>query len=240
LSYHKDMNNTFSSGEALRFGWNTFKSRVGFILLIVLIIFGINFAFGFISGMFDEESVLQLPVGIVSYAVQLLLQMGMINIALKFVDGQKPEVADLFNVYPLALKFFGGSLLYGVMVTIGFILLIIPGIYLALKYALFSYYIIDKGLGPIAALKASGEATQGNKWNLLGFYLLCVLINIVGVLLIFIGLVVTIPVTALAMAFVYRRLSKAVGGTPLSATPPPTPPPLTPPPTSSDQIGLPA
>ena len=70
----------------------------------------------------------------------------------------------------------------------------------------FKYLIIDKGLGPIEALKESRRITTGQRWQLLLFVLILALLNILGALALFIGLFVTMPVTMIAMAHVYRGL----------------------------------
>ncbi len=57
------------------------------------------------------------------------------------------------------------------MVAVGLMLLIVPGIYLGLKYQFYGYAIADKGIGPIDALKESDRMTEGAKQNLLIFWL---------------------------------------------------------------------
>jgi hypothetical protein len=78
---------------------------------------------------------------------------------------------------------------------------------LAIKFSLCYYFVIDKGLGPINALKASSMATAGAIDSLAVFGILCCLINMLGVLCFFVGLFATIPTVMVAMAAVYRNLS---------------------------------
>jgi uncharacterized membrane protein len=92
------------------------------------------------------------------------------------------------------------------MVAIGFVFLIVPGIYLAVKYQFYDYLIVDKGMGPIEAIKRSGVLTEGVKWNLVLFWLALVGINILGMIALGVGLIATVPVSWLANAYVYRRL----------------------------------
>jgi uncharacterized membrane protein len=88
----------------------------------------------------------------------------------------------------------------------GLILLIIPGIIWAIKFSLCFYFVIDKGLGPIEALKASSRTTMGIKWQLFGFGILCGLINFLGLLCLFIGGFATYPTVLVANVLVYRQL----------------------------------
>jgi uncharacterized membrane protein len=61
-------------------------------------------------------------------------------------------------------------------------------------------------LGPVEALKQSGALTQGAKWNLFLFGLLLCGVNLLGALVLLIGLFATIPTTMVATAYAYRRL----------------------------------
>ncbi|EKD96462.1 MAG: hypothetical protein ACD_24C00035G0005, partial [uncultured bacterium] len=110
----------------------------------------------------------------------------------------------------LWLKYLLGSLLYGAIVMIGLLLLIVPGIILAVKYQYLMYLVIDEELGPLEALGKSGRITNGNKFNLFIWGLVMALVNVVGALAFFVGLFVTIPLTSIASAYIYRKLSKGV------------------------------
>jgi uncharacterized membrane protein len=132
--------------------------------------------------------------------------MGLIRIAIRFCDNEKGGFADLFSCFPLVFKYLFSSILYVLVVFGGMILLIIPGIIWAIKFQFFSYFIVDRGLGPIEALKRSAVITKGVKWDLFVFRLLLMGINLLGVLCLLIGLFATIPMTMVAVAFVYRKL----------------------------------
>jgi hypothetical protein len=45
-------------------------------------------------------------------------------------------------------------------------MLVVPGIYFALKYKFYDYLIVDKGMGPVETIKRSGVLTEGVKRNL--------------------------------------------------------------------------
>jgi uncharacterized membrane protein len=73
---------------------------------------------------------------------------------------------------------------------------------------LFSgFLVIDRGLGPIQALKESHRITQGYKWTLFVFCLLLVLVNLAGLLALVVGIFVSAPVSLLALTHAYRVLS---------------------------------
>ena len=152
----------------------------------------------------------------------------MINIQLKFLEGVKPEFGDLFKFQKHFWRFLGASILYSLMVVIGLVFLIVPGIYLALRFQYFGYCIVDRDASVIDSLRQSTRITDSVKWKLLGFGILIVLINILGFICLFIGLFATVPTTTMAMAAVYRKLleqtqfegQKAVPASLPSAPPP--------------------
>ena len=90
-------------------------------------------------------------------------------------------------------KFLAASILVGLAIGIGFVLLIVPGI-LAMVFFIFSTVIvIDRDLGPIEAMKESMRIGRGYRWSLLGLVVLLALIVFVGMLALFVGLLVAMP-----------------------------------------------
>jgi uncharacterized membrane protein len=56
-------------------------------------------------------------------------------------------------------------------------------------------------------MKESNRITRGHKWPLLGLVALLILINVLGVLALVVGLLVSIPVSTFAFVQAYRSLS---------------------------------
>lgn len=197
----------FSKGDAIRYGWGVTKNHLGFFIILLLIVGAIMGVFGVLENSFkDNAKGAASVISVVGIVVRVLVSMGLVKIVLNLIDGKKGEYGDLFSQYPIFFKYLGGSILYGLIVFGGMILLIVPGVIWAIKYQYYSYCIIDRGLGPVRAIKQSGLVTQGAKWNLWLFMILLVLLNIGGALLLGIGLFLTIPTTLVAQAFVYRTL----------------------------------
>ncbi len=197
----------FSKKEAVRFGWNIMKSNVGFFIAF-LIVGGLIYTVPDIIALLVKKNapVLSISLRITSGVLSMVIQMGFIRIAIRFCDNEKGEFADLFSCFPLFFKYLFGSILYVLVFFGGLILLIIPGIIWAIKFQFFSYFIVDKRVGPIEALKRSAVITKDAKWDLFVFGLVLTGINLLGILCLFIGLFATIPTTMVAGAFVYRKL----------------------------------
>ena len=139
----------------------------------------------------------------------LALGMASTRISLDLYDAGEPDLSRLGELLPQYLPYLFGKILYGLIVMVGLLLLLIPGVIVAYMFLYVGYLIIDRGLGPIDALEKSRAVTDGYKWDLFLFSLTVALLNMVGVLCLFVGLFVTIPVTLMASAYVYRKLSPA-------------------------------
>ena len=198
----------FSIEEAVKFGWQTTKTNFKFLIKIILIIMAAYILTSWVSNALEDAPVLNVVASILFWVLHIVLDIGLVKIALKLTADQKPELADLFNHYPLFWKYLGGAILSGLIILGGLILLIVPGIYFAVKLQFVTYLIIDQGLGPIDAIKKSWEITGGNFWNLFLFGLVIVLINVLGFLALVVGLLWAIPTAAIATAFVYKKLLK--------------------------------
>lgn len=79
-------------------------------------------------------------------------------------------------------------------------------VFLSIRWSLLPYIIIDQSLGPIAALKLSWQKTAGHAAQLFGFFLLSILIGLLGILALGVGYLVAMPVITIGMASIYRQL----------------------------------
>ena len=204
----------FSWEDAVKYGWNQTLSHLGFFIKAMIIVFVISISLGVVTKMTEVPmSTLSLVTNLTGVFFSLLFGVGLIKVYLKICDDKQPELRDLLSgITPgLMLRYIFAVLLYALILIGGLILLIIPGLIWMVQFQFCTYLVIDKGLGPVAALKKSSAITKGAKWNLFVLTCLCVLINFAGVLALGMGLFVTIPVTMLALTSVYRKLLNESG-----------------------------
>jgi hypothetical protein len=202
------MDKYFPRNESLKFGWETAKKNIKFFIPILVVIAFINIVASSIDNSFPEDATVpRFLFTMIMWVVGAIVSVGLIRTALAFVDSHKPNYNLFYPKVQTILYFVASSILYGLAVGVGLILLVIPGIYLALRLQFFSYLIIEKGSGPIEALKQSWRITDGFTWKLFVFGLIVTGINILGALVFLVGLVWTVPMTQIATAYIYRRLS---------------------------------
>lgn len=207
----------FSRKEFMGAVWPLVKKHFWLLLAIVIIqqvLVNIPSAItGIIQGLYhlpEDEPISALLSFAAITTIGLILQAGLVGIALTVVSGGEPRIGDLFSKARVFWRYLGCSILYGLMTVGGFFLLVFPGVIWFLKFSLWPYFIVDRNAGVIEALKMSSRATQGYKPSLLVLYIYIMSLNLLGLAALFIGLFVTIPITILTFAWVYRRLSSGI------------------------------
>jgi uncharacterized membrane protein len=92
------------------------------------------------------------------------------------------------------------------MVLIGFVLLIIPGIYLAIAYYMAMPLVVEKGLSPWAAMEISRKTVSKRWFTMFFFGIVMMLILIVSAIPLGIGLIWTLPMAMIAYGVIYRNM----------------------------------
>lgn len=195
---------TLSITSLLTSGWEITKKRAKdlAILFVGMIIVSL------VLNVFNSMELPSLINFVVNQAVNSALSIALTIGLLQIVRGKELEVSRLWKEPKLIWTMFLTNLLLGIMIMIGLILLIVPGIYLALKYGFATILVVDENLGPLNALKRSAELTSGRKMFIFVFGLCALLINLVGALALLVGLIITVPVTAVAGTLMYDRIKK--------------------------------
>lgn len=165
------------------------------------------FMHGFNSELDKEvgptESLMMIP----SQIIQSFLSLGVIAFALSLIRGQDANIGQLFKQSPWKLiKYLVASFLYGIMITVGFVCFIFPGIYLAIRFGCYQFAIVDKDLGIIESFKYSSSLTRDNKMNLFLLGVLSFLIVIAGFIALGVGLLWAAPTAWLASTIAYCYL----------------------------------
>ena len=135
-----------------------------------------------------------------------LLTFAGIIYSLKLADLKPYSFSDIQAKMYLFPNYIAASLLTVICMFLGFICFIIPGIIVGTRFTLFGYQMVDKEVGAIKAMEGSWDLVKGATWKVFCFLLAIALINIIGVLCLGIGLLLSIPTTFIASALLYRTL----------------------------------
>jgi uncharacterized membrane protein len=161
-------------------------------------------------------------LNLVNQVVGIFLNLGLIRVCLNLVSGKAVDVSQLFGEGRKLVRACIASLIFGIVFAIGLLLLIVPGVYIALRYGQFLYAIVDKDLGIKEAFEYSSTLTKDNRMSIFVYWILAVLVVIAGLLVFCVGVFVAFPIVTIASAVVYRWLQygqKAVMDQPGTQTP---------------------
>ena len=193
---------TVEVGKSIGYGWETVKKDFWYFVGIAIVAM-------VISGVGSSREIGRTSWNIIGLLLSAYMMCGYMKIVLSYQAGKKLPFGDLFMQWKYYLRILGAQILLGIIIGIGFILLIVPGIYLALRYQFTFLLIIDRDLGIGAAMNESSRLTQGIKMSLLGFDLACLGVVILGAIVFGVGVFVATPVVWLATVALYRKLSSA-------------------------------
>jgi hypothetical protein len=150
---------------------------------------------------------LYLSTTFASQIIGMFFQAGYIRIALTAARGQAPQFMDIFGGFDRFLSLIAILFITLIPETLGFMLLVVPGMILFLGFSLSSFYCVDANLGPIASLRESWRATRGHRFPIFVFLCAAISIYMLGMLACCVGTFLAIGLIYVAWAIVYIRLS---------------------------------
>ena len=198
----------FLIGESLQFGWHTMRAHSALVFRVVLTLLALEVARAIVQKVL-AGSALGLLASLVLFAATAVLGIGATRIALRLAQGHSAHYADIVPPMRLLWPYLAAALLTGLAVIGGLILLILPGVWVAVRLSMVRFEVID-GAGIRESLNKSWALTEGHFWRLFLFMLALIVLNVLGALAFMVGLLISIPVTMLAYAHVYQKLKKGV------------------------------
>jgi len=81
--------------------------------------------------------------------------------------------------------------------------------YLLLRFSFMRFAVLDSET-PVASLRKSARLVRGHTLPLLLFFIIVLVLNLLGAMLFLVGLLITVPVTTLAYAHVYQKLKEHI------------------------------
>jgi len=181
---------TVKIGQYFREGWIVFNQYgSGFIgfLIINLIIYTVLMSFPFFGIVISRP-----------------LSAGFLIVAFKILKKRSYSFEDFFRGFESFLQLFLVTLMSGIFIFIGTLLLIIPGIYLSVAYAFAVALVLEKRLEFWDALEASRKIISKDWFSFFLLFICIGLLNFAGLLAFGVGLLVTIPWSVCILAAAYK------------------------------------
>ena len=140
---------------------------------------------------------------------------GLYYMFLRRIRGETVGVADAFNgLSDNFLQLFLAGFISSLLVAIGFLLCILPGIFLVICYIFVLPLAIDKKLEFWPAMEVSRQVVQAQWFTFFGLSFVCLLVLIAGTLACLVGLIVALPVVFATGAYAYEDVFGQRQGTP--------------------------
>lgn len=177
-------------GNALSSGFDKLLSPVGGIFLVAMLAYQLAFLAltytvmaDLLSGFGSPETlgipfVLPVSTGVAALLGLALWVLGVslnVVVARSFVSGQVDSLApETYSrrMVGATLHFFVGTVVVGLLVFVGTLLLVIPGLFLAASLVFVTFYIAVEDDGVVAAMQHSWGLARGNRLRILGLVLL--------------------------------------------------------------------
>ncbi len=201
------MESKFSISEVFKTSWKLTKSQI-WVLAGLLIGFTILSSIISLFGTPAESSTIgALAVSLISLIISSLFMLGYYKNIFQTIDGEEPQFSAYGQESRKVFTYLIANIIYACIVTLGIVLLIIPGIYLAVRLQFYTALIVEENAGIIDSLKRSWTLTEGLTWPLFLILLTSIGIAIIGCILFFVGLFIAIPLTYMMQCYVFRKLN---------------------------------
>jgi uncharacterized membrane protein len=209
-------------GSCIARSWELVKAHfwpvVGISLLVLVAMGVINQLIGLFSGPATRSMILEhrisvdgiflvLGTSILSTPVYSVLMGGLFKYYLKLIRGQRADVADAFSGFGSSLGQLALlGLVSGILSLLAYLLCILPGIYLNVCWIFAVPLVIDRKMQFWDAMELSRKVVSKHWFIVFAFLLVLGLVAICGLFACCIGLLVSMPISWVALMYGYEDL----------------------------------
>ncbi|MDR0698737.1 MAG: glycerophosphoryl diester phosphodiesterase membrane domain-containing protein [Tannerella sp.] len=195
--------------DIIKTAWKSLKAQfwlLAGLLIGFTIIYSLLFLFAIPEkgGFFSISGII---ASILCLFLLCLFQLGYLKNCFQTLDGDEPQFSSYGQVSRKLPGYIVAYLIYAIVIIIGIVLFVIPGIYLMLRLQFFIASMVDENTGIIKSFKRSWEITKGHSMRLFVVMLIMIAIYIIGYIVLFVGMFVAIPLITLMYGVVFRRLT---------------------------------
>jgi Uncharacterised protein family (UPF0259) len=189
--------------------WAIYKDQFLLLFGIAIALFAVQFVAVLLLTSADA-----LPLAALLWALSVLYQGMVVKLVQDIRDGRRDHSIRqlVHSVEPVFWRLLAVSVLFGIGVGIGFVLLIVPGLVLMVIWSVVAPVMVLERPGVFAAFGRSRELVRGNGWNV--FAVLALVIVAVLVVSIVVG-IASSPLGSLGRALVQWAVNAAAA--PLTA-----------------------
>jgi uncharacterized membrane protein len=200
-------------GACYSHGWRQLKAYAleVFLVTIVALIIGLpGYALMDASDEMGHGNDVLGVIGLI-YLVLLTrpLKYGAFLVFYRAARNRQVVVKEMFEVSQNYLNVVLANLFVLVIVAVGIVFFIIPGIYLAIRLSFTPFLVADRKMEAVEAVKESWRLTAGHSWTILLIALVAVPISILGLACLGVGLIGAMMWVGMAHASLYYAVTSS-------------------------------
>jgi len=177
---------------ALKTGWDNFTRRPWYLL-------GLTLSMAVLIIVTASESALFTALSFIVYG-------GFLGLLLKHYNWETVKFDDMIPVDNRWISFAVLGVVKTVAILVGFLLFVVPGVYLVIRWMFAELLVMDQGMRPLEALRKSSAMTKGVMWKLFAFSLASSALIVVGFFALGIGAVIASIVVMFATIKIYKDI----------------------------------
>ena len=177
---------------------------VGFAIFVLYVLTSMALSEG--PSTEEELSLLLFTFQVVVSIALVPLMMGIIMMGIIRSSGRKINANTIFAYFSKTLSLLITIFIMYIMIFIGFLLLILPGIYLSIAYYMALPLVVEKNMGPWQALEASRKTVTHRWFRMFGILFILSIIISISIIPLGIGLIWTLPLFVIAYGIIYRNM----------------------------------
>lgn len=223
--------NTFSVPEAISTGWQLTKKYFIISLGLILAFGVVSWLLSFLG---ERGDAIGWIAQLVNLVISIAFSMGMIRITVDALGGEEPRFGAFKDVFSRFLPYFGVNILVSIFALVPFIIIfgigvviiggsfimgdfdaifdlwwllllaMLPAVYVSIRMFFAPYLVVDGNKGVMESIKMSWNASAPMQGKIFLFYVVSLLIGLLGLVCFFVGIFVSILVIMYAQAYVYR------------------------------------
>jgi hypothetical protein len=188
---------TLDAGACVSRGWALVRGNLAVLTGAAAVVWGIIIALWYVP-----------RIGwLLGMLVNSILLGGLYLVNIRSIRGERVSAQEtLAGLRPALVPLLVAGLISGGLTSLGLLLFILPGVYLAVGYMFALPLVVDKRMEVWTALEVSRRVVHHQWWTAFALTIVATLIVLAGFLAFVVGVVIAAPVATAALMYAYDDL----------------------------------
>lgn len=207
LNNYYTMEPKFMISEVFATSWKCTKSQLWILAGLLIGYFILSFTLSAFAMPMQSSLGGMIIVYVITILLSTIFTLGYMKNIFQALDGEEPQFSAYGQQSKNILTYLIACIIMVFAVTLGCLLFIIPGIYLAIRLQFFQAFIIEENAGIMESLRKSWEITKDQALPLFILALVMLGISLLGLILFGVGIFVAAPLVYMMYCYVFRKLN---------------------------------